>query len=382
MIKKISLRWRLTLFTSILIAVCCIGLSIVLNASAYRMADTIDASEIRPAYSVGTPTDMVPLAPFPSAEAAQTVLQAKHGYLMESLVYTVIAVLAGGILTYYISGKALEPIRTLNEQVKNINSHNLSESLDIPPSKDELAELTASFNEMTDKLARSFAAQKRFSADAAHELRTPLAVLQTKLDVFCKRKQHSQEEYEALTAAFQKQIKRLRSLVTELLEIADMEHELQRKEVSLEMLMEDVVNELTPLAEEKNIALKLNHSDLYVSGDYALLYRAFYNLTENAIKYNVAHGSVIIGTAVKNRNCVAVTVKDTGIGIPEPMKKQIFEPFYRVDKSRSREMGGAGLGLSLVEAIIKKHDGIVSVDDNGESGSCFTVTLPIKSEMS
>lgn len=382
MIRKISLRWRLTLLTSLLIAVCCIGLSIVLNVSAYRMADTIDASEIRPAHSVGTPTDMVPMTPFPSAEAAETVLQAKHGYLMESLLYTVIAVLAGGCLTYYIAGKALEPIQALNEQVKNINSHNLSESLDIPPSKDEIAELTASFNDMTDKLARSFAAQKRFSADAAHELRTPLAVLQTKLDVFCKRKQHSPEEYEALTTAFQKQIKRLRSLVTELLEIADMERGLQRQDVSLEMLLEDVVNELEPLAKEKNIALTLNHGNLSVSGDYELLYRAFYNLTENAIKYNIPHGSVTISAAVKDQNCIAVTVEDTGIGIPESMKRRIFEPFYRVDKSRSREMGGAGLGLSLVDAIVKKHDGIVSADDNGECGSCFTIMLPIKCEMS
>lgn len=371
MIKKLSLRWRLTLLSSLLIAVCCIGLSIVLNISAYRMVDSIDAIPIQPSLSVTDMTMEKDFLPTPSSP----VQQAKNNYLTESVIYTIFAVLIGGVLTYYVSGKALNPIRALNEQVKNINTHNLDDSLAIPPTNDELAELTSSFNDMTDKLAQAFAMQKRFSADAAHELKTPLTVLQTKLDVFLKKEQHSTEEYEALTFTFQKQIKRMRSLVTELLEIANMEHEVQKQDVSLSLLLEDVVNDLVPVAKGKNIDLNLENSNLSVLCDYELLYRAFYNLTENAIKYNKENGKVSVMATETGKNII-VTIKDTGIGIPDDMKKQIFEPFYRVDKSRSREMGGAGLGLALTDSIIKKHNGTIVITDNEYGGSCFTVTLP------
>lgn len=373
MLKKISLRWRLTILTSLLIAICCIGLSIVLNVSAYRMADSIDATVIQPAQTLdGTRIDSVPVIPSTSSES---LVQAKNRYFMQSLRYTVIAVFIGGILTYYVSGKALEPVRALNEQVKNINAHNLDESLAVPPTKDELAELTVSFNDLTDKLALSFSAQRRFSADAAHELRTPLTVLQTKLDVFRKKEQHTPEEYEALIVIFQKQVSRLRNLVTELLDIASMEYELHKQDVSLIMLLSDVVNELTPVAEKSHISLTLNSDDLYILGDYDLLYRAFYNLIENAIKYNVPEGNVRITAFSKEENVVTITVSDTGFGISDTMKQQIFEPFFRVDKSRSREMGGAGLGLSLVDTIIKKHGGTITVSDNEGGGTCFTVDL-------
>lgn len=374
MIKKISLRWRLTILTSLLIMVCCIGLSIFLNISAYHLADSIDAMSILPTQT----TDNSAFSPTYSYEPAETLMEAKHNYLVESLLYTFVAVLFGGVLTYYISGKALEPVRALNEQVKNINAHNLEESIDIPPTNDELAELTVSFNDMTDKLAQVFEMQKRFSADAAHELRTPLTVLQTKLDVFRKKEVHSAEEYKTLVNAVQKQVKRLRSLVTELLDIANMEHKFNKQDIPIGSLLKDVVMELNPVAKEKDISLIFNSSDCHIYGDYDLLYRAFFNLTENAIKYNVKSGKVIVDVSKAEKHIV-VTVKDTGIGIPDKMKKQIFEPFYRVDKSRSREIGGAGLGLSLTENIIKKHKGSISVSDNKSSGgSCFTVTLPIE----
>lgn len=376
MLRKISLRWRLTLSTALLIAVCCIGLSLVLNISAYRMADSIDAVVIQPARPAGTVPAEHPIISSEPSVSSEAVGQAKHSYHMESILYTAAAVLLGGILTYYISGKALEPVRVLNKQVKNINAHNLHETLDVPPAKDELAELTASFNAMTDKLAQAFAAQKRFSAAAAHELRTPLAVLQTKLDVFRKREEHTPEEYEALTKTFQKQVGRLRRLVTELLDIANMEHELQRQEIALKKLLGDVVRELSGVAEEKNISLTLDCGEIGITGDAALLYRAFYNLVENAIKYNVPGGSAEIKGKVKDENRITVMVKDTGIGIPDELKKEIFAPFYRVDKSRSREMGGAGLGLSLVETIIRMHNGTVGISDNEGGGSCFTVELP------
>ena len=373
MFKKISLQWRLTLLSSILIAICCIGLTVTLNISAFRMADTIEAFTLQPAM----PTDAaisditVPLY----AMSTTTATEAKHIHLTDSILYTVIAVFIGGVLTYYVSGKALQPVRALNEQVKNINAHNLNESLEVPSTEDELAELTASFNDMTDKLAESFAVQKRFSADAAHELRTPLAVLQTKLDVFRKKKEHTPEEYETLTIIFQKQINRLRGLVTELLDIANMEHKLEIQNVSLAKAFDGICKELFDTAKSANVSISYDKTDIMIFGDYSLLYRALYNLIENAVKYNVSGGSVEISSAIKDNNTI-ITIADTEIGIPDSMKKQIFEPFCRVDKSRSREIGGAGLGLCMVDSIIKKHGGTITVSDNSGSGSCFTVILP------
>ena len=374
MLKRISLRWRLTILTSLLITICCICLSLLLSFSAYRMANSIEAIPVQPAQNIDElqpETSISSMVPSTSAEIAQ---QAKGDYFYESLFFTVIAMLVGGFFTYYVSGKALEPVKVLNEQVKNINIHNLNESLNIPFTNDEIAELTASFNDMTEKLDRAFSIQKRFSADAAHELRTPLTVMQTKLDVFRKKEQHTLEEYNALITAFQKQLGRLRSLVTELLDIANMEGDWNIQEISLLEILEDVSADLSSVAKEKNIIISLSGKEGRIRGNPSLLYRAFYNLVENGIKYNVPGGRVAIELAEK-KDIVIVTVSDTGNGIPESMKHQIFEPFFRVDKSRSREMGGAGLGLSMVDAIIKKHSGTVGVTDGECGGSCFTVTL-------
>ncbi len=374
MLKRISLRWRLTILTSLLITICCICLSLLLSFSAYRMANSIEAIPVQPAQNIDElhpETSISSMVPSTSAEIAQ---QAKGDYFYESLFFTVIAMLVGGFFTYYVSGKALEPVKVLNEQVKNINIHNLNESLNIPSTNDEIAELTASFNDMTEKLDRAFSIQKRFSAYAAHELRTPLTVMQTKLDVFRKKEQHTLEEYNALITAFQKQLGRLRSLVTELLDIANMEGDWNIQEISLLEILEDVSADLSSVAKEKNIIISLSGKEGRIRGNPSLLYRAFYNLVENGIKYNVPGGRVAIELAEK-KDIVIVTVSDTGNGIPESMKHQIFEPFFRVDKSRSREMGGAGLGLSMVDAIIKKHSGTVGVTDGECGGSCFTVTL-------
>lgn len=372
MINKISLQWRITIFTSLLIAVCCVGLSVFLNISAYHLADSIDAISTKPAETIDDSIS-IPVNPY---EPAETLIEAKHDYRMESLLYTFAAVLFGGVLTYYISGKALKPLVTLNGQVKNMNMHNLNESLEIPQTKDEIAELTMSFNIMTDKLAESFAMQERFSADAAHELKTPLAVLQTKLDVLKKKKYCTLEDYENVVAVFQKHITRMRNLVTELLEIADMNHEIHMHNISLDLLLSDVVNDLIPIADEKNIEICLRNKKTEIFGSYSLLYRLFYNLTENAIKYNIINGKVIIDVLESSSDFVSVSITDTGFGIPEDMKKHVFEPFYRVDKSRSREMGGAGLGLAMANDIVKKHKGTITITDNDKNGSCFTVKLP------
>lgn len=378
MIKRLSLRMRLTLITAILIAVCCVGLTIVLNVSAYRLVDVIDATKITmPAQEIGTvPMDEIEnLEPIPSYPTLE-VQQAKQGYRMESILYTMIAVILGSILTYYISGKSLRPVKVLNDQVKNINVHNLSETLDVPPTKDEIAELTKSFNEMTDKLDEAFLMLQRFSASAAHELRTPLAVLQTKIDVFNKKEYHTITEYDALIKSVQNQTGRLRVLVKNLLDMTNLEDGVEQQAINLRELLEDIKEELSHIAKEKNIELCFIGDRSRVFGNLDLLYRAFYNLIENGIKYNVPGGKVEIQLDSKEENKVIVMINDTGIGIPDELKKRIFEPFFRVDKSRSREMGGAGLGLTIVENIIKKHNGTVDVSNNKNGGTSFMVILP------
>lgn len=285
MLKRISLRWRLTLLSSLLITVCCVGLTITLNISAFKMADTLEpAIPIQPAGS-----QELPLSTLTPSVATR---EAKHIHLMDSVFYTLIAVFARGVFTYYVSGKVLLPVRVLNAQVKNINSHNLRESLEVPPTKDELAELTQSFNAMTDKLAEAFAMQQRLSADAAHELRTPLAVLQTKLDVFRKKQTHTRQEYDALLAAVQNQVTCLRKLVSDLLEIANREYQLEREEIALPILWDSLEEALSPAAEKHRVTLSFDPAPLSLWGDWDLLYRVFYNLMKNAIKYNVPEGRV------------------------------------------------------------------------------------------
>ncbi|WP_456958241.1 sensor histidine kinase [Lysinibacillus sp. TE18511] len=372
------IRLRLTVMMIILLTICCIGLTLILNFSAGIMATRIDAAALLPAQVVGegsnsmdslqTPPDV--MMPTPSEESQQ----ARTDFKMNSIVYLLIVIVGGGVLTYYVSGKVLKPLDTLNSQIKNRTVHNLSETMDIPSTNDEIAELTQSFNEMTDTLNDAFMMQSRFSANAAHELRTPLAVLKTKVDVFKKKHIHSTEEYDALISVFEKQIQRLSELVSSLLDMTNMNDELANETICLKDVLEDIVSELSHIADEKDVTLYLDCDESVVYGNTDLLYQALYNIIENGIKYNIVGGMVII-TDKTDKKQVIVEIKDTGIGIPDDEKKNIFEPFYRVDKSRSREMGGSGLGLSIVQSIIHKHNGSIVVTDHENGGTCFEITL-------
>lgn len=370
MFKKLSLQWRFTLLSSLLIAVCCIGLTLTLNVSAFKMVDTIDAYVTQPAIPINSAT-----ISFPASAMTAISEPAKHLYFIDSIWYTLVFMAISGILTYYIAGKALQPLQTLNVQIKNVSTHTLSQTIEVPDSNDEISELTHSFNIMSQKLDKAFCMQKRFSADAAHELRTPLAVLQTKLDVFKKRPNHTIEEYEILIDIFQKQIQRLRNLVSELLAIANMEDVFLKEPILLNNLLQDVLSELQIIADTKEITIHFFCKDTRIFGNKNLLYRAFYNIVENAIKYNIPKGTVTIESTELDSTCI-ISITDTGIGIPDSMKNQIFEPFYRVDPSRNREIGGAGLGLTLANSIIQKHNGEISVSDNNKGGSCFKITIP------
>lgn len=376
MLKKISIRWRITLYSALLLTACCILLTGILNYFAFRMADTIEAAQTTPAqttpaqgiYEEST-TEMLPILP------SEEVKNAKWVFGYQSILYMLLIIVGGSALTYYVAGKSLRPLQALNIQVKNMTVSQLSETLSVTDAKDEISELTDSFNEMTDKLNEAFLAQQRFSASAAHELRTPLAVLQTKLDVFKKNHTHSTEEYDALIAVFENQISRQRTLVKTLLEMTNIDDMGEQVSVSLDEILEDILSELTPPASARNITLSLSCQDCSVKGNLDLLYRAFYNLVENGIKYNKENGSVTVEVKKMQNGKVEINIKDTGIGIPNEMKRQIFEPFFRVDKSRSRSMGGAGLGLAMTEQIIRKHNGTITVSDNINGGSCFRIIL-------
>lgn len=381
MIKNISIRLRITLITVLLLTICCVGLTLILNFSANNIAKKMTAIDMYPAYEMTDSNRPQEITPSQTPDLnEQHLIEAQTSFRKESIIYLFIIITLGGAMTYFITGKSLKPLNDLNDQVKNINAHNLSENLEVPPTKDEISELTNSFNEMTDKLQNTFAIQQRFSASAAHELKTPLAILQAKVDVFKMEKSHTNEEYTNLINIFEQQIYRLRGLVSNLLNMTNMDDYNEKSTVCLKDIFEDIISELSLIAKDKNIDILLNCDDCTAFGNTDLLYRAFYNLVENGIKYNVNNGKIIVTVRNMNDERVSIKISDTGIGIPDEMKKHIFEPFYRVDKSRSRSMGGAGLGLSIVESIIKKQSGNICVSDNENGGTCFEIILESKDD--
>ena len=370
--KKLSLQMRLTVLSDLLLTVCCAGLTFILNFNANDMADVIEASVIVPAAQADgggllpyQPGQFTELSPSVESQKARTV------FLQESILYMLLVVLAGGVLTWFLVDGALRPLKTLSSRMKSCTAHDLSQQLPVPQSHDEVSELTDAFNQMSSKLDQAFAMQRRFAQSAAQELRTPLTVLRTKVDVFKKRPDHDQQEYDKLINAVVAQTDRLSGLVQELLELTNSDGVTERERVSLRELLGQVAMDLAPLAEEKQVALSLTGEDVYVVGNRLLLNRVFFNLVENAIKYNRPGGSVHVAISAGP----AVSVSDTGIGIPAEALDLIFEPFYRVDKSRSRQMGGAGLGLATAKAIVERHGGTIEAGSTPEGGSCFTVHL-------
>lgn len=377
MLKKVPIKLRLTILSMLLLTICCVILTLILNFSANQMANTIEATPVLPATKAGE--DGLPVK-FGSATIetvpvrAANSQQARLQFLYQSIAYMVVVVLVGGGLTYYISGKALQPLYEFNRQMKNRTEHNLSERLPIPESHDEIADLTCSFNEMSCKLDEAFEAQKRFAQSAAHELRTPLTVLKTKIDVFGKKAIHTAEEYDKLLSVITKHTNRLSELVKDLLELTNIDALDCGDRIEVKTMLTDISKELYSLAKDKNIAITIYGEEQTVYGNKILLHRAFYNLIENAIKYNVENGQVKVLVS-NNAGHTVITIVDTGIGIPVYLQTHIFEPFFRVDKSRSRQMGGAGLGLTTVKSIIDKHGGEITVSNNMGGGTIFTTVL-------
>lgn len=378
LLSKVSLRMRLTIFITCLLAISSMALTGIINFSAIKMASEIEAAIMTPATSLEPTLEMVPIEnPLQPLLPSQPIQQVKRDFYSESVLAMLFIIAGGGFFTWYIAGKTLVPVKELSVQIKNITVHNLAKEIDVPSTKDEIADLTASFNEMAGRISEAFESQRRFSASAAHELRTPLAVLQTKLDVFRKKRLHSTEEYEGLINVITAQTERLSNLIKDLLNMTYVEENYINEEVDLALELSDILEELQPIADQRNISLELKGETSTLYGNGSLLQRAFYNLIENAIKYSTPGGRVLVNLVTLN-NTTVITVADTGVGIPDSMKAHIFEPFFRVDKSRSRELGGAGLGLSIVKTILDNHGGSIIVKDNKPKGTIFQVTFPIK----
>ena len=372
-----SLQWKLTLLITLLVTLTCILMYFFISRSAVTGIENLEdyMIQIDPQNS-GTPIkfNIDPKILLP--ELSQEILSTKEVFRIRSIIATAVVILLGSICTYFLTARALKPLKKLTEEICHIQAQNLSEPLTVPVSDDEIAQLTGSFNDMLVRLSNSFEIQKQFSANAAHELRTPLAVLQTDLEVFRKKNCHDTEEYELILNRIQEQTGRLSHLISTLLDMTNLNSVPRNDSISLAALTEEVFCDLDSIADQAHITLQQKEGDQLVTGSYLLLYRAVYNLVENAIKYNCPDGSVTVEIRQENQH-VLLMVKDTGIGIPPEDQEKIFDPFFRVDKSRSRAMGGAGLGLAMVDAIAKEHGGQVKVLSSNKTGSTIALMLPL-----
>ena len=387
-LKKRSLQWRLTLLITLLVTVTCILMYFFISNSAVTGMENLESYivQINKTDSAPITFNVDPSILFP--DLSNQVQATKDLFRIRSMIATGIIILLSSIGTYFISRRALTPLHDLSTKIGKIQAQNLSESLEIPDSNDEISQLTASFNKMLSRLDDAFTAQKQFSASAAHELRTPLAVMQTNLEVFARKKTPSTEEYQEIFSLIQEQTGRLSHLAEILLDMTGIQTVERSETISLAELTEEVFCDLASVAEQKQIELIQRDGDCTVTGSYLLLYRAVYNLVENAIKYNHPSGKVTVtlhpGKVILDASsqphpadCAFIEISDTGIGISPEYQEKIFAPFFRVDKSRSRAMGGAGLGLALVTEIARQYGGQVKVLESNEKGSTIALMLPL-----
>lgn len=388
--KKISLQWKLTLLTTVLITILCGFLTFFLYKNGVYYFDTLQESVTEQGAAPEALYIDIPDDAWDDfvAQFSMKVYNSKSDYRSRSLLITVIVALIGGAATYFISGRALKPLREFSETVEKVQAQNLTDYTIEENKIAELDRLRKSFNKMLMRLSVSFETQRQFTGNAAHELRTPLALIQAQLDLY-----HAAEHPESTTAAEEtiqmvtEQNERLSKLVRTLLDMSELQTVARNDRIELHGLIEEVLTDLEPLAQEKNIELIQNShrggekedEELFLTGSDILIYRMLYNLVENAIKYNQKDGTVTV-SAIKEKNEVVLTVSDTGNGIDEAFRTQIFEPFFRIDKSRSRELGGVGLGLTMVREVVRVHDGTIKVYANKNKGTTFEVKMRLGAE--
>ena len=375
--KRISLQWRITLMTVLFIGITCVAMNLLLCSSGVYYMDTIVDSLQGGGTVILNEDGAASFDPqlIASNEELTIVVDGAQGRFRTTNWYITAAVtLLSGILAYFVSGRALKPLRSFASQVEMVQMNNLADMKideDVLP---EFKQLSRSFNQMLERLNTAFAAQRQFTGNAAHELRTPLALMQAQLELFFAEHPDVLPETAEFLSLLQEQTERLTQMTKTLLEMSNLQQVARNEQIQLAPMIEEIFTDLAPLAEEDGISLEVE-GDGVMTGSDALIYRLLFNLTENAVKYNRPGGSVRISVTQEPEKLL-IRVSDTGCGIPDEFQRSIFQPFFRVDKSRSREYGGVGLGLSLVWEIANLHGGSVWVEKSSEKGTTIAVDLP------
>ena len=377
--KRMSLQWRLTCITTLCIAIICGCLTMFVYKNGVHYIDSLQDAVESQGDEKGNKSDEIYIS-IPddkwdefADEFSVQVYNNKADYKRNSLIITVLLALLGGVVTYFISGHALRPIREFSDKIEEVQAQNLSDSRIEENNIKELNQLGISYNKMLERLSEAFEIQRQFTANAAHELRTPLALMQVQLDLY-NSASHPGNDADTLQTIkmVTEQNDKLNRMVKTLLDMSELQTVGRDDKIILDAIVEEVLADLEPLAQEKNIKLIGKCEDATMIGSDILIYRLVYNLVENAIKYNHPLGQVTV-TAYQRKKHVYLSVEDTGSGIPKELRERVFEPFFRVDKSRSRELGGVGLGLALVREIVRVHDGSICIKSGKTGGTIFEV---------
>lgn len=379
--KRMSLQWRLTCITTLCIAIICGCLTMFVYKNGVHYIDSLQDAVESQGDEKGNKSDEIYIS-IPddkwdefADEFSVQVYNNKADYKRNSLIITVLLALLGGVVTYFISGHALRPIKEFSDKIEEVQAQNLSDSRIEENNVKELNKLGISYNNMLERLSNAFEIQRQFTANAAHELRTPLALMQVQLDLY-NSATHPGNDADTLQTIkmVTEQNDKLNRMVKTLLDMSELQSVGRDDKIILDAIVEEVLADLEPLAVEKNIKLIGKCEDATMIGSDILIYRLVYNLVENAIKYNHPLGQVTV-TAYQRNKHVYLSVEDTGSGIPKELRERVFEPFFRVDKSRSRELGGVGLGLALVHEIVRVHDGSICIKSGKTGGTIFEVTF-------
>lgn len=379
--KRMSLQWRLTCITTLCIAIICGCLTMFVYKNGVHYIDSLQDAVESQGDEKGNKSDEIYIS-IPddkwdefADEFSIQVYNNKADYKRNSLIITVLLALWGGVVTYFISGHALRPIREFSDKIEEVQAQNLSDSRIEENNVKELNQLGISYNKMLERLSEAFEIQRQFTANAAHELRTPLALMQVQLDLY-NSASHPGNDADTLQTIkmVTEQNDKLNRMVKTLLDMSELQTVGRDDKIILDAIVEEVLADLEPLAVEKNIKLIGKCEDATMIGSDILIYRLVYNLVENAIKYNHPLGQVTV-TAYQRNKHVYLSVEDTGSGIPKELRERVFEPFFRVDKSRSRELGGVGLGLAFVREIVRVHDGSICIKSGKTGGTIFEVTF-------
>ena len=375
--KHLSLQWRITLMTVLLIGATCVIMNLLLCSSGVYYMDTI-ADSLQGGSTVilneGEAASFDPQHIAPDDELTIIVDGAQGRFRTTNWYITAAVMLLSGMLTYFVSGRALKPLRSFASQVEQVQLNNLADMRIDEDTISEFRQLSRSFNQMLERLNNAFSAQRQFTGNAAHELRTPLALMQAQLELFSSEHPDAPPETAEFLALLREQTERLTRLTKTLLEMSNLRQVARNERIQLAPMIEEIFTDLAPLVEKRGITLETDGDGVMTCSD-ALIYRLIFNLTENAVKYNRPSGSVRVCVTQETEKLL-IRVSDTGCGIPEVYQRSIFQPFFRVDKSRSREYGGAGLGLSLVWEIADLHGGFVWVEKSSEKGTTIAVRLP------